>query len=85
MADPVELALEDYISEAQREAKFRYGKELTPEELGQKFVKYDPETRIQHLKNLRSDSSLSINEAAKRLSYERVLLNTHKALMAVKR
>jgi hypothetical protein len=71
----------DYIEEAQQEAQLRWGKELTSEELATEFAKHDPETRIIHMKTLKSgEGELSIREAAKRMDYEGALRNTHEIL-----
>ena len=76
---------EDYIEEAQREAKLRFGKELSPVELADKFVGHDLEARIVHLKTLSNDGDLTVAEAAKRHSYVSALRNKHEMLRTVNR
>lgn len=59
----------DYIEEAQHEARLRFGRELSPEELAVKFAGHDIETRIIHLKTIRhDDGELSLGQAEKALN-----------------
>jgi hypothetical protein len=67
----------DYIEEAQQEAKLRYGRELSPQELEEKFLGHDRETRIFHLKNLKTPEEMTIREAADRMEYESRLYRVH--------
>lgn len=68
---------DDFIDEMQTEAKLRFGKELSPAEVADKFALHDFEARIQHLKNLKTDDTMSLRGAAKRLTFERALKETH--------
>ncbi len=76
----------DVIEQIQSRSIDYTGKELSPDEMGMEFAKWDIETRVKALQDLRaSDGSTSIREAARRLSYERVLRNTHETLRKVGR
>ena len=76
----------DYIEEAQHEAQLRFGRELSPTELAEKFVGHDFEARVYHLKNLKSgDDELSVGEAAMRMRYEGTLHRAHQLLRKVDR
>jgi hypothetical protein len=76
----------DFIDEAQQEADLRFGKELSADELAMEFAKHDFETRIHHLKTMRDDASeLTIEQGAKRHTYERALRNMHDRLRKVDR
>jgi hypothetical protein len=75
----------DFIDEMQAEAVLRFGAELTPEEAGKRFAGHSQEERIFHLKNLQSDGDLTVDEAAKRYSYEKALRRTHTILSKVGR
>ena len=77
---------EDFIEEMQTEAKLRFGKELSPGEVAEKFAGHGLEARIHHLKNLKtSDSYSTPREAAKRHVFERALRNTHEKLRSISR
>jgi hypothetical protein len=71
---------QDFIEEAQQEAKLRFGRELSPEELVEKFAGHDFEARIFHLKNIDGQSELTVREAARRHPYTSALRRTHAAL-----
>jgi len=75
----------DYVEEAQAEAKLRFGKELSPQELAANFLGHDFETRIQHLKNLKTPDAMSLNEASKRYQYEAALRRAHEMARKVNR
>lgn len=76
----------DFIEEMQTEAKLRFGKELSPDEVASEFQKHGFEARIQHLKKLKTaDSFGTVREAAKRHVFERALRNTHEQLTKIKR
>ena len=75
----------DYIEEAQQEARLRFGGELSPAELAEKFAAHDLDARVYHLKNLKNDGGLTAKEAARRMGYERALKNTHETLRRVGR
>jgi hypothetical protein len=75
----------DYIEEAQEEARLRFGRELSPNELAEKFAGHDLDARIYHLKNLTNNDEMTPREAARRMAYERVLKNTHEVLRKVGR
>jgi len=75
----------DYIEEAQQEARLRFGRELSSQELAGEFAKHDLDTRVYHLKTLRDPSELTLNQAAKRHSFESTLRNTHETLRKVGR
>lgn len=70
----------DYIDEVQAEARLRFGDELSPAELAEKFAGHDLDARVYHLKNLKNDGELTPREAARRMAYERALKNTHEML-----
>jgi hypothetical protein len=76
---------EDFIDEMQKEARMRFGKELSPAEAADEFALHNFEARIQHLNNLKTDDAMSVREAAKRLSFERALKETHHRLRKVDR
>ena len=76
----------DFIEEMQKEAKLRFGKELSPAEVAKKFAEHGFEARIYHLKNLdASDSYVDARDASKRYVYEHLLRETHKKLAAISR
>jgi hypothetical protein len=75
----------DFIEEMQSEAQLRFGRDLTPEEVGTKFAGHDLEARVFHLKRLSTPDELSVAEAAKRLQYTRALHTTHERLRKVDR
>jgi hypothetical protein len=77
------LMAEDYIEEAQREAKLRFGRELSPTELATEFAKHKFEARVFHLKNLKCAETLGVREAASRLRHERALQIVHHRLNRV--
>jgi hypothetical protein len=70
----------DYIDHMQEEAKLRFGRELSASEVATQFALHPMDTRINHLKALRADETLTIHGAAKRLTYERALKETHHTL-----
>jgi hypothetical protein len=77
---------DDFIDELQKEAKLRFGKELSPDEVGGEFSKHDFEARIQHLKNLKTaDSFGTPREAAKRYVFEKSLRDVHDYLREIER
>jgi hypothetical protein len=76
---------DDFIDEMQKEARLRFGRDLSPVEAAEKFAGHDLDARVFHLKNLNTDDTLSIGEAAKRLSYTRALNKTHAILSKVGR
>jgi len=77
---------DDFIEEMQREAKLRFGKELSPSEVADEFTKHDFEARIQHLKNLKTaDSFETVREATRRHVFERELRATHDRLKRIDR
>jgi hypothetical protein len=87
---------DDFIEEALREGQLRFGRSLTPAELGQEFARHGFEARVQHLKTLKEspkdDGALSFNDATKklqekrsRLQYERTLQQIHEKLRKVNR
>lgn len=84
MSDFSNLA-KDYIEEAQVEAKLRFGRELSPAEIAGDFAQHNFDARINHLKTLKTDGALDLREAAKRLTYERALLDTHHRLRKIDR
>ena len=81
----------DYIEEAQHEARLRFGTELSPEELAMKFAGHDFETRVHHLKTIRSDEEegeISITKAEKaleRAAHVTALHSMHERLRKVNR
>jgi hypothetical protein len=75
---------DDFIEAMQEEARLRFGKELSPAECADKFSLHGFEARIEHLKQLKTDE-LSIRDAAKRLTFERALKNTHERLRKINR
>lgn len=77
---------DDFIDEMQTEAKLRFGKTLSPAEVAEQFQLHDFETRIQHLKRLKTaDSFGTPREAAARHVYERELHSTHERLRKIDR
>ena len=77
---------DDFIDEMQIEAKLRFGKELSPNEVAEKFREHDFEARIHHLKNLKTaDSFDTPREAANRHVFERALRITHDRLSKIDR
>ena len=83
----------DYIEEAQSEAQFRFGRNLSADELAEKFVGHDLEARVQHLKTLKTpaeyadglDHDLTVAEAAERYTYTSALKSVHEKLRKVGR
>jgi phosphoserine phosphatase len=69
----------DLIDHMQEESRLRYGRELTPQEAGQKFMEHGLDARVNHLKALRKDETSSVRDAAKRLTMERALMDAHTA------
>lgn len=77
---------DDFIDEMQKEAKLRFGKELSPVEVAEKFAGHDFEARIFHLKNLKTGDAYSTpRDAAKRHVFERALRGVHEKLRAIDR
>lgn len=77
---------DDFIDEMQTESRLRFGKELSPSEVAGEFTKHDFETRIHHLKNLKTaDSFGTPREAAARYVFERALRSTHDRLAKIQR
>jgi hypothetical protein len=77
---------DDFIDEMQVEAKLRFGKTLSPDEVASEFSKHDFEARIQHLKTLKTaDNFGTPREAAARHVYERALRSTHDRLRRIDR
>lgn len=77
---------EDFIEEMQTEAKVRFGKELSPSEVAEKFALHGFEARIHHLKNLKTaDEFRDARRATARFVYERELHNVHRKLSAIDR
>jgi hypothetical protein len=83
MSDFSNLA-DDYIEEALKEAALN-GAHLSPSELAIEFAKHDSRSRVQHLKTLKKSETIDLRAAAKRLSYERALLDTHHRLRKIDR
>jgi hypothetical protein len=85
MSDFTKLA-DDYIDEAQTEAKLRFGRELSPAEIAEDFAKHGFDARIGHLKTLKTADTYSTpREAAARHVYERALRATHDRLRKIDR
>lgn len=70
----------NYIEEAQQEAELRFGRQLSPEELADKFAGHDLDTRVYHLKSIRDDGELTLSEAVKLSEYVGALNRKHEAL-----
>jgi len=82
--------MRDYIEEAQHEARLRFGRELSPNELAEKFAGHDLDTRIIHLKTIRADGEdeISLSAAEKQLSrqqYVSALHHMHEELRKIDR
>lgn len=77
--------MRDYIEEAQLEAKLRFGRELSPDEMAEMFIGHGKEARIQHLKNLNTPEAMTLKEAAERMEYESALRHVHDQLMQADR
>lgn len=76
----------DFIEQTQSRSLDYTGKELSPEEMGTEFAKWDIDARVKALQELRAENGpLSPNEAARRYGYERALRNTHEILRKVGR
>lgn len=75
---------DDFIDEMQKEAVLRFGKELSPDEVADAFALHDFDTRIHHLKNLKTDDT-DLLSAANRLRYERALKDVHHRLRRIDR
>jgi hypothetical protein len=54
----------DFIGAMQKQAKNRFGKELSPSEVAAKFQEHDFEARIHHLDNLDTAQPSDLREAA---------------------
>ncbi len=67
----------DYIDEALQEGRLRFGRELTPQELAEKFIGHDLETRVFHLKTLSSPDEMTIDQGVRRMEYESALRGVH--------
>ncbi len=77
---------DNWIDRAQEEAKLRWGRELTPNELANKLAEHGLDARVNHLKTLRDDGEpISIHAAAKRVTFSRKLFDIHNALRKVGR
>jgi hypothetical protein len=76
----------DFLERMQREAKLRFGRELTPDEAAAKFAGHGLDHRIEHLSNLdSSDETQNVRAAAERLTYVRALKDVHEKLRRVGR
>jgi hypothetical protein len=76
---------DDFLEKMQQESRNRWGAELTPEQAAERFALHNFEARVQHLGNLRRDSDMPFNDAAKRFRYERALRDVHEKLRRVGR
>ena len=77
---------DDFIDEMQTEAKLRFGKTLSPDEVAGEFAKHGFEARIQYLKNLKNGDNFDTpREAAARHVFERALRSTHDRLRRIDR
>jgi hypothetical protein len=77
----------DFIEEMQKEAKLRFGKELSAAEVANEFAKHGFEARINHLKTLEDNDEpiVHLRDAAKRQVFERALRDTHERLRKINR
>jgi hypothetical protein len=69
----------DFIDHMIEESVLRYGRKISAREAGEAFLHHGLDARINHLKNIRKDETLSINKAAERLTYERAIRDAHTA------
>jgi hypothetical protein len=70
----------DFLDSMQEEAELRWGKRLTPQEAAEKFALHGMDARVQHLKNMRTPESMTINQAADRHKYESAIRAMHEKL-----
>ena len=77
----------DFIDQTQSRAKNYLGKELSPAEMATEFAKWGIADRVNALERLSADGSgeLTVQEAARRYSFENALRNTHETLRKVGR
>ena len=74
----------DFLDEMQKEARLRFGRELTPQEAAERFSLHSFNDRVQHLKRLRSEPG-TVREIARRHAFESALHRTHESLRKVGR
>lgn len=76
-----------FIEQTQSRALDYTGKEYSPEEMAHDFAKWDVETRVKAIQEMRAEAGepLSVNQAAERYRYESLLRRTHEKLVKVGR
>jgi hypothetical protein len=77
--------MDDVIEEMKTEWRLRYKRDLTSNELAERFALMPMETRIGLLKRLKTPEAMSAREAGDRLAMERAVLRTHEKLRSVGR
>jgi len=74
----------NYIEQVQSRAKAYGGKEISSDEMARNFVKCGIDARVDILERLKADDRpLTLNEAAKRHSFESALKRTHENLRKI--
>ena len=76
-----------YIDQVLSRAESYIGKELTPQEMSTEFAKWDLQTRVAAIEEIKIDGGdfLSVRDAARRHTFERALRTTHETLRKVGR
>lgn len=76
----------DYITQTQSRSVDYTGKELSPAEMATEFAKRGIDERVSALQSLSAETNpLSLDEAARRGSYESALRRTHEMLRRIGR
>ncbi len=76
---------EDFLDRMQATARLTYGKELTPEEAAAQLALHPLAVRVEHLRNLNTEDTLTVDQAARRIGYTRALHGIHSRLRDVGR
>jgi hypothetical protein len=77
----------NFIEQTLDRAEIHDGKELSPDEMAKEFAKLGPNERLEHLDRMKMESSgeISIEKAARQLSYARAIKNMDQRLRKVGR
>lgn len=77
----------DYIEQTQSRSIDYNGKELSPAEMAREFAKCDIDARVSALQSISADGGgeLTIDQAARRHTFESALRGTHEKLRRINR
>jgi len=77
--------MDDVIEEMKTEWQLRYKRDLTPNELANRFALMPMETRIGLIKRIKTPPAMNAREAGERLALERAIHRSHEKLRSVGR